>query len=165
VPIQIHVESNIARGTEAFKRARRTINDHVKRALLEVGERVVLPTARAKAAKYKVEGQAIADTLMIRTTARSGYIASRLRGRRNRAIGLLEYGGVVTTTIRPRHDSQSDRPAAVLTPWGPKALVSGERRYTGRFFLTHAVEEKADDIAQGMLPELLKAFEPLEHQP
>jgi hypothetical protein len=98
--IQARIDARYA--SDEFKAARRDLNHRTKDGLTRAGEKVALPDAKHNAAHLRVNGVPVGPTLYVRSTQRTAYLASRMRGKANRAVGLLEFGGVVRTEIKPR---------------------------------------------------------------
>lgn len=153
--LQVGVEVDAERASLEFKQARRDINQRTRLALKAAGEKVALPSARERGARFKVAGRPVAASLVVRSTTRSAYLTTSMRGKLGRAVGLLEFGGTVKTVIRPR------RAKAILTPYGPRAYVKGPRHYHGHHFMTDAVADNVSRIEDVILDEILKAFDGL----
>jgi hypothetical protein len=139
-----------------FKEARRDINRRTKDGLTRAGERVALPAARRNAGGLRVAGRSVAASLTVRSTSRTAYLSSSMRGKLNRAVGLLEHGGTVRTPLLPRTAK------AILTPWGPRAAVRGPRTYSGKHFMSDAVSRNHPQIEDAIWDELRKAFDGLD---
>lgn len=144
------------KATDEFKAARRDLNQRTKSGLIRAGERVALPEAKRRAAGLRVQGRSVAGSLVVRSTSRTAYLASNLRGKPNRAVGLLEFGGTVKTPIFAKRGS------AIRTPWGPRASVKGPRHYKGRKFLTGAVQSRERQITEAIKDEVMKSFDGFE---
>jgi hypothetical protein len=147
--VQVGVHVDAAKGTEEFREARRAMNRQLRVALVRAGERAVLPTARLLAPSF------IAPTLYVRARGSSlAVITTRLRGKMARVAGLLHWGGVVTTPIRPK------RAKALAWPGGssPVAEVTAPRRYAPKLYLTRAVERRRGAINRIVEEEIMDAF-------
>jgi hypothetical protein len=153
--VQVAVKIDADRVSREFAEARRDINRRTKDGLVRAGEKVALPAARLNAGNLRVEGRSVAGSLKVSSTTRTAYLQSAMRGRLNRAVGLLEHGGTVRTPIRPK------RAQAIKTPWGPRAQVTGPRTYHGKHFLADAVSKNHGRIEEAIRDEVVKAFDGL----
>lgn len=151
----VGVKIDAERATAEFREARREFNARLKDALRIAGEKVVLPVAKRRAAGLRVEGTPIASTLVVRSRSRYAILQSTLRGKKNRAAGLLEFGGTVRTPIRPRNAGAIFWPGAAH----PVAVVEGSRTVKGRLYLVGAVQQSESRIDDAIRDEMLKAFD------
>ena len=152
--VRIAVSVDAERASLQFKEARHEVNSRTREGLRLAGERVALPEAKLRAGNLKVAGVVTASTLIVRPTTRDAYLTTSLKGKAGRAVGLQEFGGVVSTLIVPKNRQ------AVVVNGQPVAQVATPRHYTGRRFMTSAVAAKKQDIAEAVRDEILKAFEP-----
>lgn len=157
--MRIVVKVDADKASREFKEARREINQRLKDALLEAGEQIALPRAKRSAAGLRVEGIPIASTLVVRARRSSAYITSTLRGKKARAVGYLEYGGTIRTVIRPK------KAKALMTPFGPRAVVRAPRHHRGTYPITRAVKGREPLIAAAVLEDVMQAFNGLDHTP
>jgi hypothetical protein len=74
----------------------------------------------------------------------------------NRAVGLLEFGGVVRTEIKPR------KAQALYFGGRFAANVKTPRHYRGQHFLSRAVSSNTNRIADAIADEVVKAFNGFE---
>jgi hypothetical protein len=134
--------------SEAFKESRRQIGRDVREGVQAAAERAVLPEARRRFGSGKV-----ASTLVVRKgTRQSAYITSTLRGKKGRFVGLLEFGGVVTTLIRPK------RRQALVINGNPVAEVSTPRRYKARLWITSAVRSRFSAFEKALMQDVERAL-------
>lgn len=143
------------RAVETFKRARRDIYTRARSGMKRAAEKAVLPRARREVG---TETPVPPGQLVVKTTTTYAYLtASSVK--QGRKIGLLNYGGTVRQPIRPRRRRALSFAGVVVSQ------VNTARRYRGEHFLEDAVEAQRDEFGQALLPEILAAFEPLEHRP
>jgi hypothetical protein len=152
--IQARIDARYA--SDEFKAARRDLNHRTKDGLTRAGEKVALPDAKHNAAHLRVNGVPVGPTLYVRSTQRTAYLASRMRGKANRAVGLLEFGGVVRTEIKPR------KAQALYFGGRFAANVKTPRHYRGQHFLSRAVSSNTNRIADAIADEVVKAFNGFE---
>ena len=76
--------------SDAFKRVRRDINARMRDVMVRVGEREVLPDLRQN---FPVKSGAMASSLRIERERSGVFVGSNLRGKRNRALGWVDFGG------------------------------------------------------------------------
>lgn len=161
---QVKVLVDAEKTSDEFKQARRDFNQRLKHALKVAAEKVVLPVAKRLAAGLKVDGVPIAGTLKVVPRSNHSYLASTLRGKKNRAAGLLEFGGTVR---QPFIEAKSA--GALYWPGAahPVLQVDGgaERTVKGRHYLTGAVDKTEGRRDKVLLEELMEAFDGLEHRP
>jgi hypothetical protein len=137
------------------KAARRELGRHVKTGLRRAAERAVLPSARRRAVQH---AGAAGAALIVRSRASSAYLTCR-SARQGRIVGLLNFGGTVRTPIRPKKGQ------AVVVNGQPVAQVTTPRVYHGAHFLERSVAETFPAFERILLTEVLKAFDPMQHQP
>ena len=86
INMAIRVEG-VERTSEEFKRARRGFNQDIRRVMVRVGEREVLPLI----------GSQLPDRwsrdLFVQKERSGVFIGSRLRGKMNRTLGWFDFGG------------------------------------------------------------------------
>jgi hypothetical protein len=133
--IEFRVTVEDAAVLAALREARKEIAQDVKRELLEIAQRVVVP-----AAKQRVPGH-WGPRVTARSTTTNAYLTTSLRGMQARAFGLLEHGGTVRTPIRPRR-----RQALAIAPGIVRAAVTAPRHYVARQWLQKAVESQRQRI-------------------
>lgn len=146
--------TGVERLSEEFKTARRSIVANSHRIVGEVGAETIVPGAVALAPSF------IKSTLVVKPGVRnSAYLTSILRGKRGRAVGLLEFGGTVRTTILPKHKGSGKHGAALGFRGGQVAVaaVYTPRKYRGKHFMTRAVESGAGVFTE-MLADRLAAY-------
>lgn len=155
--MRVSVRVDAHRASDEFKQARKEINGRLKAAMKQAGERVVLPEAKRRSGGLKVAGISTASLLVVVPRRASAYITAR--GKRGRAVGLQEFGGTVRSPVLPK------KKKAVLVNGQPIAAMTTPRVYTGRHFLTGAVQAKLPETERVILEEILDAFDGLEHHP
>lgn len=152
---QVKVAIDAKKGSDEMRAARRQFNRQLKEALKTAGEKVVLPVAKRRAAGLKVEGTPIASTLVVRARSNHAVLQTTLRGRKNRAAGLLEFGGTVSSPIRPKNAQAIFWPGASH----PVAVVEGSRTIKGQLYLIGAVHQTERRTSLAIRDEMLKAFD------
>lgn len=157
----VHVTAKVdaTKATQEFKQARREINTRLKSAMEKAGKRVVLPEAKRRAGGLRVEGVSVSSALVIRARSTTAFLTTSLRGKKARAVGLMEYGGTVHTPVLPK------KKKAVLVNGQPIAAMTTPRHYTGRHFMTTAVQVSLPKTERVILEEVMHAFDGLEHHP
>lgn len=158
-PIRVNVKVDAAKATEEFKQARRDINSRLKAAMERAGKRVVLPEAKRRVGGLRVEGVSVASSLVIRARSTTAFLTTSLRGRKARAVGLMEYGGTVHSPVLPK------KKKAVVVNGQPIAAMTTPRHYRPRLFLTTAVHSNLPKTERVILEEVMHAFDGLPHTP
>jgi hypothetical protein len=120
----------VEKTSDEFKQARREFNAAMRDVMVEAGEKAVLPEIRAQ-----FPSRRWGATLYVKRDRTTVFIGSKLRGKLNRALGWLDFGG-----RRPRDRRRRKGPHVIVT-------VLGHRR------------EYIDDA---VLAGLLRTFSPLE---
>lgn len=123
--VQVLVEG-VSRTELDFKLARRDANTRFRDAIQRAGERTVLPKIQAEFPSGR-----FADTLFVRRDRTTVFIGSRERGKLNRTVGWLDFGG-----RRPR-DSV---------------------RRTGPYVIVRTLERERDVIDDALREELPRVF-------
>ena len=154
ISVQIHVDAE--KVSDEFKQAQREMRGRLKEGLQRAGEKVALPEARRRAGGLKVGGTSIATTLVVRPRSRDAVLTTTMRGKKARAVGLLEFGGTVSSRIEPK------RKRALTVGDGIVAHVESPRTYKPKLFMTSAVEAKQREIRVAVTEEVMKAFEGLD---
>lgn len=157
--VHVGVKVDAAKATAEFKQARREINTRLKAAMEKAGKRVVLPEAKRRTAGLRVEGVSVSSALVIRARSTTAFLTTSLRGKKARAVGLMEYGGTVHTPVLPK------KKKAVLVNGMPIAAMTTPRHYRGRHMLAFSVEAKLPQTERVILEEVMRAFDGLEHHP
>lgn len=157
-PVRIQVRVDTAKTIEDIRAVRHELDPLIRKGLKLAGERIVLPAAKVLAGRLNVTDKdgnktSVASTLEVRARARDAVIASSLTGKMNRAVGLLEFGGTVSTPIYPKVKE------ALVVNGQPVASVTTPRHYEGHGFLTGAVDSKLDDFADELLAHEMEAFD------
>jgi hypothetical protein len=153
--IRITATVDADQATDAFKHARRDIYRRAKSGIKHAGERTILPKARRG---MTANTPVVASQLVVKTTASDGYLTAS-RAKEGRKIGLLNFGGQVREPILPKDKKALSFGGIVVSQ------VNRARRYRGSHFLEKARDEGLQEFGQALLPEILLAFEPLEHSP
>jgi hypothetical protein len=126
----------VDRTSAEFKQARREFNNRIRDVMVTVGNQTVLPDMRREMTGEI--GERWADSLFVQRERSGVFIGSRQRGKMNRALGWLDFGG------RRPMDSQIRR--------GPHVMV-------------RALARHQDSIDDAVLHGLMRAFDPLDHTP
>jgi hypothetical protein len=153
--IRIEATVDAEQATDAFKHARRDIYRRAKSGIKAAGERTILLRARAG---MRSKSPVVSSQLVVKTTARDGYLTAK-SAKQGRIVGLLNYGGTVKDPIVPK-DKKALAFAGIVV-----SQVNRQRRYRGSHFLEKARDEGLDEFGAALLPEILLAFEPLDHTP
>lgn len=128
---------------------RREIRQDVKRLSLTAANETVLPTARSLAAPSRLRRSIIA-----KSTTNGARLSTSARGMDRRVIGLLNFGGTVTTLIRPK-----DAKALYLGGGIFRASVAGPRHYRPKRFLERSVEANLTRFCSKMEHDLAKVMQ------
>jgi hypothetical protein len=89
--------------SDEFKEIRRTINGRLREAMVQAGERAVLPAIKEGLPTRWGEG------LFVKRDRAGVFISSRLRGSMNRALGWFDFGG-----RRPRDSKRREGPHVIV---------------------------------------------------
>jgi hypothetical protein len=157
----VRIQVRTAAAVEDFRQVRRELDPLIKEGLRVAGERIVLPGAKVLAGNLKVTdgggNQTLtASTLTVKARARDAILTSTLTGPLNRAVGLQEFGGDVSTPIYPVVKD------ALVVNGQPVASVTTTRHYEGHGFLTGAVDAELDAFADALLEHEMRAFDGFE---
>ena len=152
--LQVGVKVDALKTSQEFKDARRDINARLRVALKIAAERVALPAAAAAAWGFAK------PLLIARSTSRSAYITTRGPRLLGRAVGLLEFGGLVKTRIEAKEAG-----GLSIGPDIVRAAVDTPRRYHPSLRLTKAVMARTGSIEDRVLEEVMQAFDGLTHSP
>ncbi|MFN0092898.1 MAG: hypothetical protein ACKVWR_21900 [Acidimicrobiales bacterium] len=136
-----------------LKRVRRDLNQMVKTDMRESAENIGLPVAR----RLERSGR-ISQIMRAGATTRDAYLEIPKRsglfpGDSAGAVALLQFGGVRRDPIRPK------RGRAVKTPYGPRAAVTGPRRYKGSRSLSRAVKQTLPLVLADLDRRIAKGYE------
>lgn len=129
IAVQVRI-TGVERTSQAFKDARRNVNTQLRDAIETAGTRTVLPKIKAN-----FPSDRFAATLFVKRDRTTVFIGSRARGKLNRTVGWLDFGG-----RRPR-DSV---------------------RRTGTYVIVETLDRERDAIDRAILQELPRVFYPLE---
>lgn len=80
----------------ALRDSRSDIRRTVKRTMERSAERHILPKAKAEAPRF------IAPSLVIRSSGSGARLTTRWRGKKRAIVGVLSFGGTISTPLRPR---------------------------------------------------------------
>lgn len=153
--MQFRVRIEDANTAEEFKRARREFRSHLKDALREAGQRVMLPALKRAAPAI------VAHFLTTKATSSTAYATTIGPRKYDRITGLLNFGGRVKGKIEPdQKQALHLRGSDVIV-----AAVTTERRYKRTNFLEEARDRHLDELARVSLRTIMHAFDPIEHSP
>lgn len=153
--IRVDAVIDADRATDAFKTARRDIGRRARSGTKRAGEQTILPRGqRSMSAKTPIAP----SQLIVKTTTTDGYLTVQGR-KQDRVVGLLNFGGTIQAPIKPKKKKALSFGGVVV------AQVSKARRYDGAHFLEKARDEGLDEFGMALLPQIMLAFEPLEHTP
>jgi len=88
-----------------------------------------------------------AAAIVVRATTREARLTTKGPLLLGRIVGLQEFGGVVSVRLvakgatRTASGRRRRGAKAMRTPWGPRAVVAGPRRYKARMGMTKAVQQ------------------------
>jgi hypothetical protein len=150
--LSLDIQVDTAAADRAFRAVKRDIGRAFDQILANAAEHTVLPDAQRRAGNLKIEGDSTAAGLVVRKRRTAPFLTTRFRGRKGRAAGLQEFGGVVRTEIRPR------RKKAVVVNGQPVARVTKARHYRAHKFLFGAVDANLDEFAQQARDDLVDIF-------
>lgn len=153
--LRIRVKIDADRTTKEFKDASRDIRKRAKTGLAKAAKRVVLPAIRRFA-------PGVVDSfLTVKATSTRAFITTEGPKIGDRITGLLNFGGTVTTKVEPKRKlAVALRGTDVVV-----AAVTKPRKYTGKHFIEKGVAQTRDKVQREALPEIMKAFDGLEHRP
>lgn len=150
--LTVTAKVDAARTEAAFKAARREINAQVRDGLRRAAQTAVLPRVKILAPSV------VRENLVARATSRRAYITVAGPREKDRIAGLLNYGGIVRTPIRPK----KGRAISFAPGGGPRiarAGVNTPRHYTGKHFIEAGVTASVGRIEDVMLAQILDAFD------
>jgi len=163
--LALNIEAEgVEQTAQVFKDVRSKLGRELRAVIQHAAEEAAVPPARRRAGNLSVEGIRVGSTLVVRKgLSNSVYMTSTLRGKKGRVVGLFEYGGTVRGKIVPKGKRKraGGHAAAIMTPFGPRASVSGPRHYKGLFFMTKAVDEHRGEIAEEIEKQVVGWFGPM----
>ncbi len=116
--------------SEEFRAARREFNTKMRDVIAAAGERSVLP-----AIKSRFPSRRWAASLYVKRDRTTVFIGSRLRGRFNRALGWLDFGGK-----RRRDRRRRVGPRVIVTQLGARRRHIDEAILVGLLHTFHPLE-------------------------
>lgn len=117
----------------AFKGVQARVRTRTRDIIRAAAEETVLPKEKSAVSRYRIGGEPV-RVVIAKSVRRDGaVITTRMRGGRGRAVGLLEFGGTVRATIRPR-----GKKALAFGGGHPVANVKTARHYHARLFMSGA---------------------------
>lgn len=136
---------------QELKQARRIANKNVRDGIKRAIEEAVVPEAKRRAPGF------VRMNIGAGSQRGSGYLTFVGKGRLRKAGGLMNFGGTRKDVIRPKNGE------AVLTPMGPRAEVSGPRKYKGKFFLQKGRDAGLPRFESIVMDYVMEAFDGLPH--
>ncbi len=130
--VEAHIEG-VEKTSAEFRAARRGFNAAMRDAIQRAGETAVLPAIKRTFGSRRFGG-----SLYVKRDRTTVFIASRLRGALNRAVGWFDFGGK-----RPR-----DR-----------------ARRRGNYVIVRELHGRRERIDNEILRGVLSTFDPIEHSP
>lgn len=127
INLDIKIEG-LDRTTDEFKRIRREINGKIRDVMVQVGEKELLPHIRSGFPKLStptdrgLRAGAMAASFYVQRERSGVFIASRLRGAQNRALGWIDFGGK-----RPRDSARRAGTKVLLHNIDSKRALIDER--------------------------------------
>lgn len=146
--LTVHARVDADPAEAAFKASRRELNSATRKALIRAAERVALPRVRLLAPSV------IRSYLTARATTTRAYITVRGPRKFDRIAGLLNYGGIVTTKLRP-----VEAKALIVAPGIYRAAVNRPRRYKGKHYIEKGVDASMPAMENAVRDEMLEAFD------
>jgi hypothetical protein len=128
----------LERTSREFKAVRQQVTRDLRAIEVRAAEETVLPAAKSRAARFKVEGEDVGQHVIVRKSAAGPYLTTNFRGMLARAAGLLERGGTVKTPIVPKNgraladQRQPPRERPHRPPLPRPPLPAGRGRRTAR---------------------------------
>lgn len=138
----------LERGTLQMKQARKALREKVRDEVQGVGEQEVLPAVRMASPSF------VKSALAIRSRGTTAQVVTRLPLKRDRVVGLLEFGGLVTANVLPKSKQ------AVVVAGQPVAAVTTPRRYKGKHRMMDAVRGRADEFGEEVARRMTEVFGP-----
>jgi hypothetical protein len=158
IGLVIRASVDAERTSDQFKAARKEFNRDLKEAMQDAGEETVLPDAKRNAAGLKVAGASVPASLVVKARGSSAILQSTMRGKKNRAVGLLEFGRTGTKTIQAR----KKKAMMWIGGWHPVAEVELPPM-DGMNFMLNAVNDNLDRFDKALLRHVMRAFDGLDH--
>lgn len=139
-----------------LREGRRQIGQSVKAGLLEGASKRAVPAVRA-AAPHR-SGR-LAGSIVARSTTRSVYLTTSLRGKQGRYVGLINYGGTVRAEIRPRRRGRGQKHALKMPDGRFAARITTPRTYRASLFMQRGVEGVEGGIASDLQEAVLRSLQ------
>lgn len=141
---------------EVLRAAKREVKARTKEGMVAAAEAAVLPRVRASSPSI------IRDALTVKGVTKGPKVTTQGPRRFDRITGLLNFGGIVRSTIAPvRADGHQ---ALTIAPGVIRARVKHARHYTGKHFIERGVEEGLPEMESAVLDAVLESFNGLPHR-
>lgn len=161
--VTTEVDVDYGKTDDVLRTAKKGVRDQTKKGMKRAAEVAVEPRARAAAA-IAMPG-VVASALTTKATTREAYLTTRGPKVLDRIAGLLEFGGVVTTQIRPKEEGQTGLPIGGAGSDLIRYTVNGPRKYEGKRALRTAVAASVDQFESILLDYVIDAFDPIPRVP
>lgn len=148
-----HVRVDAAKTSTEFKAARKLIRAKAAQGVKEAGQRAILPPVKRGAPAV------VSPYLTTKARGTSGYLTTLGPKVKDRIAGLLNFGGLVSTKIVPKH-KQALRlrgSGAFLAQVGNGQRAKG-RKYTGKHFIERGIETGLPEFEHRLTDSIMSAF-------
>ena len=147
------VRVDAAKTSEEFRRARREIRGKASQGLKEAGQRAILPPVK-RAAPAVVSPYL--TTKANSTSARITTLGPRVK---DRIVGLLNFGGLVSTKIVPKKRSALHiRGTTIFVSQVGNGQRARGRRYRGKHFIERGIASGYPSFERILVKTVLSAF-------
>jgi len=143
-----------------LKAARKGIRDRTKIGMKRAADIAVEPRVRRGAAlQFPMP---VVSALTTKATSREAYVTTRGPRVNDRIAGLLEFGGIVSTQIRPKEEGRTGLPVGGGLI---RYSVNAPRHYKGKGTIRREVAASVPQFESILLEEVIDAFDPIPHVP
>ena len=146
--MQISIRVDADPTSAQFKAVRRQLNARLRAGMAKGAERAAMPSIR------RLAPSVVQPYLTVRAAATKGaYITTRGPIQGDRITGLLNYGGIVRTPIRPQ-----EAEALAIPGIGLRAAVTKPRVYRGKAFIERGLLAAKGGLEEAVLEEVMDSF-------
>jgi hypothetical protein len=147
------VRINAAKTSAEFKAARKLIRAKVSQGIKAAGQRAMLPPVKRAAPAV------VSVYLTTKARASSGYVTTLGPKMGDRITGLLNFGGLVSTKIVPKHKQALHiRGTNVVVASVGNGQRAKGRRYTGKKFIERGLAEGYPEFERTVTGSVMSAF-------
>ena len=161
--VTTEVEIDYGQVDDAMKAAKREIRGRTKAGMKRAADVAVEPRVR-RAAAFALPSVAAA-ALTTKATTKEAVVTTRGPKVLDRIAGLLEFGGTVSTQIRPKEEGQTGLPVGGAGSGLIRYTVNAPRHYKGKRAIRTAVALSVDQFESILLDYVVDAFDPIPHTP